>query len=332
MRYSYVHSDLNFGNYKFNSNGKIVALYDFNLAQRNERIFEFGSMFFGAKGRGLIHLKPEMLRALLRGYEINLKVPLTFEERVAIWETLRLRLMVHIIQWIDWNPKVSFGSMFKDESIGRAYQNRIDVLKKFDELPYVYDGRPIFQHSTIFGEPAEGKSMGKASFLDVNVLDSLVKPVNAWIDYGDIGNLSRAQINEVYKRAFRNPKKLYLVVYSSPSTDKHPLLNLPNIIFTPKSAVESIILVPKLENNIHLSRKIDPPSEFEKVAKDQFRYQNEENGLFGVALLYSQAGNREKFLEWYGLRKIGNFFSLVNEAILKLVQENENHLTVSRAA
>ncbi len=178
-----------------------------------------------------------------------------------------------------------------------------------------------------------GFSLGsKKQPKDVAILDYLKKSLNVFIDGKDIENFSLAQLDEIFKLAARNPKQLRVVVTNAPSYDKHPLLNLPNIYFTPQSEKEAAKGIRKAQHNIHLSRIIDPSEDFTLVGDNKFRYPNEENGLLGVALLYTQSENPLAFLTKYGLRKIDGFFSAVGEALLALVQTHEADLAIARAA
>ncbi len=177
-------------------------------------------------------------------------------------------------------------------------------------------------------DEADAKSLGS---VNVSVLDNLKESINVFIGR-DIDNFSRAQLDEIFKLAARNPKQLQVVVTNAGSYDKQPLLNLPNIHFTPQNAREAAKGIRKAQHNLHLSRTIDPAEDFTLVGDNKFRYPNEENGLLGVALLYTQSENPLAFLTKYGLRKVDGFFSAVGEALLALVQSHEADLAIARAA
>jgi len=177
-------------------------------------------------------------------------------------------------------------------------------------------------------QKAKGQSLGE------NISRALIvtKPVNIFLDARDIKAFSLGQINEIFKFAVQNPKNLQVTVANSLGHEKHELLDLPNIRFTPESEVEAAKKVRRAEHNLHLSRTVDPSSDFKLIGANKFRYPNDDNGLLGVALLYTQSENRIAFLMEYGLKQVNGFFSAVNETLLALVQSHQADLVLVRAA
>ncbi len=236
-----------------------------------------------------------------------------------------------------------------EEEIKELFQDPNNAGKLRDgvrkDLEVVFDdGTARWQGSVTDGQVIVAASLGASEVpieevdaqslgaVDVSVLDRLKQSTNIFVHGGDINNFSQAQLDEIFKLAARNPKQLQVVVTNAPSYDKHPLLNLPNIHFTPRSAKEAAKGIRKAQHNLHLSKTINPSDDFTLVGDNKFRYPDEENGLLGVALLYTQSDNQIAFLTKYGLRKVDGFFSAVGEALLALVQSHEADLAIARAA
>ncbi|MBU9889713.1 MAG: phosphotransferase, partial [Candidatus Omnitrophica bacterium] len=146
LKRSYIHNDLHFANLKFAGAGKISAVFDFNSAQEDIRVLEFNNLILGTKGPGSAAIDPVMFRAALRGYEGTLKDPLTPEERVAIWEVLRLRLIEAVLLSL-FAPPEGVGAInpFLDPKMAHAWKASLDILKRFGDAPYVYEGADITQ-------------------------------------------------------------------------------------------------------------------------------------------------------------------------------------------
>ncbi len=184
---------------------------------------------------------------------------------------------------------------------------------------------------------SDAKSLGAVvptiqSKLDITTLSSFKERVNLFINYEDLKNFSREQLDEIFKYALRNKKQLQVVVVNASPFNKHPLLNLPNIYFTSHSEQKASKEVRKAKHNLHLSRTVDPSKDFALIGGNKFRYPNDDNGLLGVALLYTQAKDKNLFLMEYGLKQVDGFFSVVKESLLALIQANESQLLISRAA
>ncbi len=224
-------------------------------------------------------------------------------------------------------PTIILSPKSEKARILKALQSDIVRLEKED---------PIFLEEVLgVTEKISAKSLGKgvsSSDASVYVLDDLEIPVNVFVHREDIKFFSPEQLDEIFKLAGRNLGQLQVVVTHSGSYDKHPLLNLPNIYFTPQSAKEAAKGIRRAKYNLHLSRTIEPSEDFTLVGDNKFRYPNDENGLLGVALLYTQSQNPLAFLTKYGLRKVDGFFSVVQATLLALVQSHEADLAIARAA
>ncbi len=216
-----------------------------------------------------------------------------------------------------------------------------EVLRQLDLLTEIWKRASQETETPLNGQEPEwlrkdlkGNSLGEeeSQRAVVAILDNLSQRVNIFIGALDINNFSREQLDEIFKLAARNPKQLRVIVVNAAGYDKHPLLNLPNIYFTPQAELAAGEAIRKAKHNLHLSRMIDPAENFALVGENKFRYANDENGLLGVALLYTQSENPLSFLTKYNLRKVEGFFSSVQETLLALVQSHEADLLLSRAA
>lgn len=145
LRFTHIHNDLHLGNLKFAEDGSISALFDFNLVQADHRIAEFNNLLFWMiKGSDSTVFRPEMFRAVLAGYEQTLNVPLTPEEKVAIWESLRLRFIEEVTRVYSTKPDAA-ESIFRDPVAMRGWFQTLDVLTHFAPEPFIYDGRPVLE-------------------------------------------------------------------------------------------------------------------------------------------------------------------------------------------
>jgi len=182
-------------------------------------------------------------------------------------------------------------------------------------------------------EDAKGASLGKEEEYDkiYETLTNLTKPVNVFMSYKDYKALSQDQREELFALATLNPKKLKVVIYGAESYEKRG----DNIFITTDEARVSLNLVPKLDNNIQLSKIDEKVMEDLAALKDKtafFRYQDDSKGLLGVALLLSQAADKKLFAEKYGLEERDGFFIAVSEFLHSLVQEFEAQLVIKIAA
>jgi len=84
-----VHGDLGFTNLKFDENNRLVGFFDWDRTRIQPRVEDFKNpiMALGAL-RGRTY-DQESLIALIRGYQQLIKVSLSEEEVIAIWEVLR---------------------------------------------------------------------------------------------------------------------------------------------------------------------------------------------------------------------------------------------------
>jgi len=179
-------------------------------------------------------------------------------------------------------------------------------------------------------EAVYGYSLGNNEDL-VGTLNSLEQPTTVFMDGEDVEGLSLGQLNEMFTLAYQNPEAFQVVVANA-SHHKHPMLDLPNIHFTSKGFIEASRLVRRTEHNLHLSIKVDPPSEFKLIGDNKFRYPDHQEGLLGVALLFTQAKDKVQFMFKYGLARVGDYISLVEAALLKAVQSHLSNLVTARAA
>jgi len=179
----------------------------------------------------------------------------------------------------------------------------------------------------------EGKSLGREEKYDkiYETLTNLTKPVNVFISYEDYEALSQDQREELFGLAVLNPKELKIVIYGAKSYEKRG----ENIFITSDDAEASLNLVPKLDNNIQLSKIDEKVMEDLATVKDKttfFRYQNDSKGLLAVALLLSQAEDKDAFAKRYGLEKKNGFFVAVSEFLNSLIQDFYAQQVVAVAA
>lgn len=144
LRFTHIHNDLYLGNLKFANDGSISALFDFNLVQADHRIAEFNNLLFWMIKGSDSTLWPKMFRAVLAGYEQTLNVPLTLEEKVSIWERLRLRFIEEVTRVYSTKPDAA-ESIFHDPDAKRGWYQSLDVLTHFGPEPFIYDGRSVLE-------------------------------------------------------------------------------------------------------------------------------------------------------------------------------------------
>ena len=142
LRRGPIHNDLHFGNLKFKGS-EIAALFDFNLVQEDERIAEFNNLVLGVKGNGFTGFKPEAFRAILEGYEKEIRVPLAPEEKIAIWEIVRLRLIAHLYRGFFAKADKPETNLLRDPSAWPGWYRAAADLEKFGDKPFFYDHKNI---------------------------------------------------------------------------------------------------------------------------------------------------------------------------------------------
>jgi len=309
----------------------------------NGEIFNNGLLLKMTFEEDRIMLSEPMADLRLDGVEFDAMIPLASGvEQKLISQQMMERIISQATERINREP-----------SIRQDVEDSIDQIKKgTNDFQHFVLGRaisPEYQGSyqqlpaQVFGSSSKGtfqnilyqrissSTVGQSLGVEVNVLDSLKESVTVFMTGEDVEALSLGQLNEIFKLAFRNPKQLQIVIANA-GRFKHALLNLPNIHFTPRSLLESVGLVRKAKHNLFLSKTRDAPTEFTLVGQNRFRYADDEEGLLGVALLYTQAKNKALFLLKFGLSQIKGYFSLVEEALLAVVQSHLANLITARAA
>lgn len=144
LRETFVHNDLHFANTKFDKQPTVTALFDFNMSRVDHRVAEFNNLVFGMKGQGFVDFEPKMFLATLKGYEDALQVPLTGQERVAIWEIMRLRLLETVFGGLLKEPAQKADNIFwKDPIVVKGWHQAKEILERFGDKPYVYGGRSL---------------------------------------------------------------------------------------------------------------------------------------------------------------------------------------------
>ncbi|MFA6601165.1 MAG: LOG family protein [Candidatus Omnitrophota bacterium] len=140
---AHLHNDLQFGNLRFGRRMRISALFDFNLAEYNLRVAEFGNLVFSnPENPWPAAFVPGHFLAAHKGYLKRLKVPLSPTEFSGIWEMLRLRLLEFAIfpfkRALDLQSRPD--NLITSEPLRAGWKQVVKTLAKFSEKPYVYEG------------------------------------------------------------------------------------------------------------------------------------------------------------------------------------------------
>ncbi len=303
LRFTHIHNDLHLGNLKFSKHGSISALFDFNLVQADHRIAEFNNLVFSITGYGFAVFRPEMFRAVLAGYEQTLNVPLTPEEKVAIWESLRLRFIQEVTRVYSTKPDAA-ESIFRDRDAKRGWYQSLDALMHFAPEPFIYDGRSVLevggthhagdkQRSEARGNRArdweERPSIGKLwefiKLLTINnwKIPEILPPENEEIDYivaigasiskdGSASTHSRAVAEQAvnlyrrYRAKGQIPKIIFSGGYSQNGVSEAESMRRIALTMEPGGASD---FIKDRAPNLRLGTKTQFPAIFEAIEKDQ---------------------------------------------------------------
>jgi thiamine kinase-like enzyme len=139
-----VHGDMHLNNLLFSETIKITGLIDFGLAGPGVPSEEHFAMAVYRDGMKLtVDLNPDTFNARLKGYAEHLEGGLSEQQKVAIWEMIRLKLCANLCYLM--RGKANEPNIFNTELWASLWSEQLEALKKFGEEPFVYDGQKILR-------------------------------------------------------------------------------------------------------------------------------------------------------------------------------------------